>query len=527
MKGTLDAYRPWFLVVIAAAVGVLYFTGLGYSPVYLLNDEVHTATHAYALATTARSASGDLLPVYFTEPEFPPGRDPFVIYATALVLKLLPLSEMSLRLSTAAAGVAGMVVIYFAASLLFGSRRAGIAAALLLGLTPAYFIHSRMAISTLWPIPFILGWIYFLARYDGTKQPRDLFAGCLLLGASCFAYLGTASVAPLFLAGTIVWMYAIGERRPRCYACAVAGFAAPFMLLMYAQIQQPTRYADLVRYYAEEAAAQTAAGAGIPSSHALGNFVAWQKRVSTYWNYFNPNLLFVSGDSSPRYSTSRSGVFLLPLAVLIPLGFGGILSRSRQRSLGWLLIACFFVTPLFSSLQADVQIKRVLPLVPFGVLLAVAGLERAVDDSRRWMRSIAVASMVLVALQFTVFAADYFGGYRLRSGFYRNGNLPDAMTRTIAEARQGDRKIFLSSDIPNIHIYWPLYARMQHAEALLDRASIVDSNRGRSPDIPPGALLLGGADEVPVALLVSGAWHLVARIWELDGTTLYAVYQRN
>jgi 4-amino-4-deoxy-L-arabinose transferase-like glycosyltransferase len=517
--------RRWAFAAIGA-VG-LYVVGLGVSPVYLLNDEVNNAKHAYSLATTGRSASGDRFPVYFTEPEFPPGRDPMVIYATALSLKLLPLSETSIRLPTATAGVAGIVLVYVAASLVFGSRRAGVTAALLLALTPAYFIHSRLAISTLWPIPFILAWVCFLARFASTKRARDLFLGSMCLGASCFAYLGSAAVAPMFLIAGMVWIYASGERRPRCYALALAGFAAPFVLLLYAQVQQPTRYADLAKYYASEAATTTVTpGAARGGSRALLNFAAWQKRLSTYWNYFNPVLLFVAGDNNLRYSTGRAGVFLLPMAVLMPLGFAGVTARARNRALGWLVIGCFLATPLFASLQAEVQIKRALPLVPLGVLLATAGFEQLRHDSRRWMRTGASALALGLAVQFAVFAADYFGHYRLRSGFYRNGNLPGAVDRTIAEARRGAQPIALSADIPNIHIYWPLYVHMRHAEDLLARATIVDSERGRSLAIPPGALLLGGADEIPSAAIESGSWRVVEKIPELDGTSLYAVYER-
>ena len=47
--------------------------------------------------TTGYDLSGRWLPLHVTEPEFPAGCDPVIIYATALVLKTLPLSEASGR----------------------------------------------------------------------------------------------------------------------------------------------------------------------------------------------------------------------------------------------------------------------------------------------------------------------------------------------------------------------------------------------------------------------------------------------
>src|SRR5260370_31672884 len=44
-------------------------------------------------------------------------------------------------------------------------------------------------------------------------------------------------------------------------------------------------YADLLRYYGAEATTDLSHAA--TSSRTLLNFAAWQRRVSTYWNYFN------------------------------------------------------------------------------------------------------------------------------------------------------------------------------------------------------------------------------------------------
>ena len=42
--------------------------------------------------------------------------------------------------------------------------------------------------------------------------------------------------------------------------------------------------------------------------------------LSAYWSHFDPAFLFLIGGPSMTTSTGRVGVFLLPLAVLLPLG---------------------------------------------------------------------------------------------------------------------------------------------------------------------------------------------------------------
>ena len=68
---------------------------------------------------------GRLLPLYFTEPEFPPGRDPALIYVTALGLKVLPFSEAGVRTPTALVAVLNVVLTFFVARRLFQSTRDG------------------------------------------------------------------------------------------------------------------------------------------------------------------------------------------------------------------------------------------------------------------------------------------------------------------------------------------------------------------------------------------------------------------
>ena len=78
------------LITAAIVLGgtLLYARALGYVPPYLIHDEAQGALQAHAVATTGHDLSGRLLPMYFTEPEFPPGRDPALIYVTALGLKV-------------------------------------------------------------------------------------------------------------------------------------------------------------------------------------------------------------------------------------------------------------------------------------------------------------------------------------------------------------------------------------------------------------------------------------------------------
>ncbi|MGH9218682.1 MAG: hypothetical protein ACRD1W_05245, partial [Vicinamibacterales bacterium] len=119
------------MALLVIAVGVLYATRLGEVPAYLIHDETQGALQAHAIATTGRDLSGRLLPLYFTEPEFPPGRDPILIYVTALGLQVLPFSEAGVRIPTALIATLNVVLTFLVARRWFQSTAMGLLTAML------------------------------------------------------------------------------------------------------------------------------------------------------------------------------------------------------------------------------------------------------------------------------------------------------------------------------------------------------------------------------------------------------------
>ena len=98
------------LGALLIAATALYSWRLAEVPAYLMHDEVNFALQAQALASTGRDTNGRLLPVYFSETGFEAGRDPVMIYVTALMFTLWPLSESAVRLPTVLTGMVSVGV---------------------------------------------------------------------------------------------------------------------------------------------------------------------------------------------------------------------------------------------------------------------------------------------------------------------------------------------------------------------------------------------------------------------------------
>src|SRR6516165_3085436 len=111
------------LLIVSAAT--LYGRRLDYAPPHLEVDEVLIALDAHSMASTGHDVRGESFPLYF-----PVGAtswyQPAIIYLTALVLKVAPLSESSIRVPTVGIAVLDVVLIYFVARQLLASELFGI-----------------------------------------------------------------------------------------------------------------------------------------------------------------------------------------------------------------------------------------------------------------------------------------------------------------------------------------------------------------------------------------------------------------
>ena len=392
------ALIPILLVLGAAA---LYLPHLQNAPLYASHDEIIYSLQAHALATTGRDLSGSFLPMFIEYPaEFgrPTWNTPLLIYAIAATLKVLPFSEFAIRLPMVIVAILDVLLIYFVARIIFESEWFAVAAAALLALTPAHFMHSRQAIDFQLSLPFILGWLLCVARYIRTGGPRVLFAAGVLLGISLLGYVAAYVFVPLLAFATIVVLWRGRDPFVR-HTVFVGGILAPLALTLPWMLRSPLRFRDVAAHYFVLS--------GSPSSQSglfdlVKDFVS-SSRVREipvlYASFFDPQFLFINGPLRLR-ATQLVGVFVVGLAGALVVGLVYAVRRHSPSDL--LLLAGLLTGPLVSSLGGEAQtIWRTLQLAPFGVLLAIAGLRytSAVDthSSRLSMVTIFATAIALAS----------------------------------------------------------------------------------------------------------------------------------
>lgn len=491
-------------VLLVVAGWLVYATRLGDVPVYVMHDEAQGALQAHSIATTGRDLSGRLFPLYFTEPEFPPGRDPALIYVTALGLTLLPFNEAGVRTPTAAIAVLNVVLTFAVGRRLFQSNAMGLVAAGMLLLTPIHFIRGRLLLSPLYSIPFILAWLWSFARFEEERAPKHLVKAAIWLGLGAYSYLAAVVMMPIYLLVTLT----IGYWRIGLSAVvkAAAAFAATLVPMVLWYVTHPERNSQIVSAYRLDASAESP-------------FARW---LGLYWSFFDPSFLFVSGDSSLINSTREAGFFPLAFAILLPAGLYAVV-RSRHP-LALTIGIGFLTAPLVSIISGAIEMNRVMFAIPFGVLLAACGAHAMLRARPIPVRAVAVILLLTVPLQFSGLYAGYFGGYRLTAAPWLAGNAREALRALMAQAETRQGPIYISQEIDWVHRTWRFYAIADGRLDLIGRTSYYFETP--PSDAGAGSSLICPASSSRCQALKQHGWIEVATVPSLDGARVFTVLAR-
>lgn len=501
---------------------------------YFGGDEAHFAVVGDAIATTGRNLNGDVMPLFFSLSD--PGTDfrempwgntwyqPLLFYIVAMVLVVAPLSEFAVRLPVAiVGGVITPILMYAVALRLF--RRPGLAlfSAAVLALTPPQLILSRQALDYVCPLPFMLGWFWFLLDYAETRRLKSAVLAGVCLGLGFYSYIASWVMMPIYLAlSAIVYWRVAGPLRP--LVASTAGFVAPLLVLIPWLWTHPVMLRETFDRYQMSDQEQVSMIQDPGNAFRLDKVAA---TLSTYWSHFDPAFLFVIGGPSMTTSTGRVGVFLLPLAFLLPLGVLALLRRADPLGFHTIILLGVVTAPLAATLKGQpFAVQRILFMLPFAALIAAFGLDWLWRARSRAARVAAVALMVGVPLHFAVFYRDFFTHYKLRSAFYYD---PAAFADVAAYLIADDQApvIYLSHEIDDVGAKWRYYTTRDGRQDKMARTQFVDHDGLKIGPSDPGSLLAVYTKAAELAALEqSGLWKIEKVISDVDNRPTVAILRK-
>jgi hypothetical protein len=513
----------------------VYVFDLGRTPVYFGGDEAHFAVVGHSLATTGRNLNGDFLPLFFSLSDptadlqpMPWGNtwyQPLLFYVVAAVLAVAPLSEFAVRLPVAIiGGVVTPILLYLVAGRLLGNRRLALFASAAFALAPPQLILSRQALDYVCPLPFVLGWFWFLIDYTETRRARSLVLGGLCLGFGFYSYIASWVMMPVYLALSALVFWRLDGRPLRPLAVSAAGFIVPLLIFIPWLWTHPAMLRETFDRYQMSDQEQVSLIQDPSAALRLDKVAA---TVSTYWSFFDPAFLFLIGGPSMTTSTGRVGVLLLPFAVLLPLGLLTMVRRPDPRGFHALILLAVVLAPIAATLKGQpFSVQRVMFMLPFLALMAAFGLDWLWRQPGRASRAAAVALLVAGALQFGWFYGDYFTHYKLRSAFYYD---PSAVEE-VAAYLMADRAapvIYLSVELDDIGAKWRYYTTRDGRTDLMGRTRFVAGDGLAIGPGDPGSLLAVHVKNAALAdLHASGLWTTETVIRDVDNREAVAILRK-
>jgi len=515
-------------VLLLGVTAVLYGWDLGRTPVYLGGDEAHFAVEAYSIAQSGRDLNGRVMPLFFnlSDPLGPPSDatrarwyQPTLFYLTAIVLRFVPLTEASVRAPAALiAGVLNPLLMYAVGMRLFSDRRYAALAAAILVLSPPHLILGRQALDYVCPLPFVLGWLWCLmAAVDTDSLVLSLVSG-LLLGIGFYSYLASWMMMPLFLLVTWIAQYRWGRRFVPSAMAAALGFVLPVLPIVPWLWAHPEMLRDTIGRYQ------------MPPGHTLPRLNQVADKIAEYWDYFNPSFLFLSGGLSTTTSTGRSGVFLLPVAVFLPVGIYELVRRRTSLPVGMVLLAGLAAAPIPATLIGErYMVQRVLFMLPFGAFIATFGVLVQLQSPHPWTRRFAVLLLAVMPLQFAYVYRDYFSHYQRRSAFYYDPAAFRGVAESLMSAQppQAAHTTYFSTQLDDVGAKWRFYATKHHREELLRRTRYFDEADGLENAASGSFAVLYAQDPSVPGLLRTGQWTVLSTVSDIDDRQASVILRRS
>ena len=515
---TRSAVTWWPMVLVLCVAGILYLRAFGEAPIYLGGDEARFATAAHAIASEGRDLNGDRMPLFFHMPDSLTAREggarwyqPVLFYLIALVLKVVPLTESSVRVPTAVIGIVDVGLMYVLARRLFANAFYATLASLTLVLTPVHLIFSRQALDYLCPLPFVLGWLLCLVTFLETGETWLLLAAGTLLGVGVYSYIAAWVMMPVYLLLTWIALRISGRGSLQSVFAAGLGFALPLMVVVPWLWFHPEMLRDTMGRYNVYDTRHLSPLQGVKDFLNYNNI---QERISVYWDYFNPAYLFFSGGSNLTTATRQVGVLLLPTSVFLACGVYDLWQRRRSAA-GIVLLAGLAIAPLPATLVDErYAVQRELVVLPFAVLISVFGVAFVMRRPKRFIRLAAVLLLLAMPIQYAYFYRDYFTDYQVRSAYWFDPINFRGVAEYVLSIDSSARvpTVYLSRDLDDVAARWRFYLAKHRREDLLPRTRMFAADGFDLSEVPAGSLLVLYANDPKVAALLGAAKCSVAKI---------------
>ncbi len=369
------------LLVVSLTIGLLLrIVNLGTNPIHLTPDEAALGYNAFSILKTGRDEYGKWFPIIFKSfGDYKPG---LYIYVAIPVIATFGLTEFSIRLPSAFAGVTAIWIIALIAEELFKGAHIIVGklnikfshlCALFLAISPWHIHLSRGAWETNLVLTITLLGIFFYLR-------KKIYLSALFFALTLWGYQGAKLTTLLTLASLLISFPQIVLQNIRKSTKAAVILVVISLPIILSLKDGSGRLKIFSLFSYRRSMAETMDIARTDKNYIkyllFHNEAIYQFRniLLRYFNYFSGKFLFFDGDwANPRHATPYHGVMYIVDGLFLIIGIIQ-LSHSSSGSNKFLLLWAL-LSPLPGALSRDmVHAVRTLNLVAPLALISTYGI---------------------------------------------------------------------------------------------------------------------------------------------------------
>ena len=391
-----------FFVIIALA---FKFIGLGSFPPGMAHDEFDNILGSRSIAFTGRGLTGVPFPLFFFKTDIGSKQTNVAPFLLSPYFRFAVPNLYTARLPFVFANLITILGAYKLLGLFTKDRRLKLIFLFVMLVSPWMFDFGRRVFAVPFSLMFMVWAMYFLFR----EKCRPVVSAVLFVLAS-FCYFGSFVVVPP-IALLLFLFQARSKKKYKVYIlpAIIVLVSVSLYLLASFSVDGGTagqRLQEVVYSTGESVPQMVETGRRLsivyPGRDILTNkytVIAWNF-LRGYFNTFNVDSLFFSGDPRVNYTYVGHGLLYLLDAVFI---FVGVLSIwRRNRKLFWISLFILLISPIGAAINKVTYtfIYRSFPLVLAFTLLSAFGLW---ELSKTKFRNLFLIGYFLFYIYFLVF----------------------------------------------------------------------------------------------------------------------------
>ncbi len=450
-------------------------------------DEAALGYNAYSLLKTGRDEYGAVLPLNLKS--FGDYKPALYAYLDIPFVALFGLNELAVRLPSVLAGVIFIWLMYALMQELFAKKWLSISTALFAAISPLSLHFSRGAWESNVATVLNLGGVYLFLK---AQRNNWWYLGSgVLFGLSLLTYQGSRLFVLLLLLGLFLIYRKSIKYSSKGFLSGVVflgliGVVLGITLFVFGQGDRLsttnffayTRSDDQINQIIKEDGLEKGS---VPYEFLHGEWFAYVRGlVERYVVYYSPNILFVTGDYSPRHKVADMGVYPYYSLILMALGvYFFVTFKSKGVAV---LVLYLLIAPLPAVLSRDlINMVRALNLVVPFTMLEAAGFYLLFIKLYKSL----IGKMVLVGVigfimaNYSMYLDSYFvhtpvqysQGYLY--GYKQSLGLANARNKDLWDSYD---KVVMTDTYGQPYIYYLFYSQYDPAkyqqQAELDRNSV-------------------------------------------------------